>query len=70
MRYYNTVEVLPIVYQLVKAFRLKPDNKTPKKPEDDLFDSISASGLNDYLKNHMNDLSAKVFRTFNASTKL
>ena len=41
-----------------------------KKPEDDLFDRINASKLNDYLKEMMEDLSAKVFRTYNASITL
>jgi DNA topoisomerase I len=31
---------------------------------------INAGRLNDYLKNHMSDLSAKVFRTYNASITL
>ena len=35
-----------------------------------MFDSINASHLNDYLKQHMSDLSAKVFRTYNASITL
>jgi len=35
-----------------------------------LFDSINASKLNDHLKNLMDGLSAKVFRTYNASITL
>lgn len=70
MRYYNTVNVLPIVFTLIKRFKCKPGTHVPKAPEDDLFESINAGQLNDYLKNHMDDLSAKVFRTFNASNKL
>lgn len=31
---------------------------------------ISAGKLNDHLKTHMDDLSAKVFRTYNASITL
>lgn len=41
-----------------------------KGPEEDLFDRINASRLNDYLKEMMDDLSAKVFRTYNASITL
>lgn len=36
----------------------------------DLFDRIDASDLNIYLKNFMDDLTAKVFRTYNASNTL
>ena len=41
-----------------------------KNPDDDLFDLINAQKLNDYLKNLMDGLSAKVFRTYNASFTL
>jgi DNA topoisomerase-1 len=41
-----------------------------KDPKEDMFDQINASKLNDYLKLHMSDLSAKVFRTYNASVTL
>ena len=64
MRYQNTVEVDPLVHQNIRKF-LKGKNK-----EDDLFDRINASKLNDYLKEFMEDLSAKVFRTYNASITL
>lgn len=41
-----------------------------KKPEEDLFEKINASRLNEYLKEFMEGLSAKVFRTYNASITL
>jgi DNA topoisomerase-1 len=41
-----------------------------KKPTDDLFDKIDAQALNDYLKSLMDGLTAKVFRTYNASSTL
>lgn len=41
-----------------------------KNAGDDLFHLINASRLNDYLKERMEGLSAKVFRTYNASIKL
>jgi len=41
-----------------------------KDPKADLFDRVKASDLNEYLKNFMPDLSAKVFRTYNASKTL
>ena len=72
MRYHNTVEVPPLVYKLMKRFLMKPGpaGLVAKDPKEDLFDSIHASRLNDYLKVHMPDLSAKVFRTYNASITL
>lgn len=38
-----------------------------KKKKEQLFDRISSSNLNDYLDSFMKDLTAKVWRTFNAS---
>lgn len=64
IRYLNTVEVKPEVYKNLKIFQVG------KGPDDDLFDKINASRLNDYLKEMMEDLSAKVFRTYNASATL
>ena len=64
MRYLNTVEVEPVVYRLLEKFT------SGKQPGDDIFDSVNASKLNDHLKDSMDDLSAKVFRTFNASVTL
>jgi len=64
IRYENTVEVSPHVYNQLKKFA------HAKSPEDLLFDRINTSRLNDYLKSMMSDLSAKVFRTYNASNTL
>ena len=61
MRYLNTVKIEEIVYENLKKFT-KGKDKT-----DDLFDLINAQKLNDYLKGLMEGLSAKVFRTYNAS---
>lgn len=41
-----------------------------KKPQEELFDKIDAQSLNDYLKSMMEGLTAKVFRTYNASITL
>jgi DNA topoisomerase-1 len=41
-----------------------------KNSDSDLFDRINASRLNEYLKEQMDNLSAKVFRTYNASITL
>jgi len=40
---------------------------TNKNKKDDLFDLINANMINEYLNNFMNNLTAKVWRTFNAS---
>uniref|UniRef100_A0A7S3CR17 DNA topoisomerase I n=1 Tax=Strombidium rassoulzadegani TaxID=1082188 RepID=A0A7S3CR17_9SPIT len=72
MRYLNTVPVTPPVFKLLQRFKkvVKEGRLVDKGPKDDLFEQINASKLNDYLKQHMNDLSAKVFRTYNASVTL
>ena len=72
MRYYNQVDVPACVHKIMLNCMFKPKNgeRVRKDPKDDLFDQINAGRLNDYLKTHMKDLSAKVFRTFNASTVL
>jgi len=64
MRYVNTVTIVHPVWKSIEIF-LKN-----KKPTDDVFDKIDAQSLNDYLKSLMDGLTAKVFRTFNASSTL
>lgn len=64
MRYHNTVEVDTQAWENLKSFT------KGKKGPSDLFDRIQASDMNEYLKNFMEDLSAKVFRTYNASNTL
>jgi DNA topoisomerase-1 len=64
MRYVNTVKVLPEVWKNIKLFR------SGKNADDNLFDKIDAQALNDYLKSQMDGLTAKVFRTYNASSTL
>ena len=61
MRYLNTVKIDEKVYQNLNTF-IKG-----KEQSDELFDLIDAQKLNDYLKSLMDGLSAKVFRTYNAS---
>lgn len=41
-----------------------------KKPTDDLFDHLTTTNLNAHLKSQMQGLTAKVFRTYNASITL
>ena len=52
------------VFDNLKAFCAK------KKKSDEVFDSINPTLLNNHLKNFMEGLSAKVFRTYNASRTL
>ncbi|XP_033133180.1 DNA topoisomerase 1 alpha isoform X3 [Brassica rapa] len=64
IRYENTVEVEPPVYKAIGQF------KAGKSNSDDLFDEIDANKLNAHLKELMPGLTAKVFRTYNASITL
>ncbi len=61
VRYCRKVKVDEIVYNNIKSFI---NNKNKKA---DLFDKISSSSLNNYLNNMMEGLTAKVWRTYNAS---
>ena len=70
MRYFETIDfdeygdVGVLVYNNFVAFCKK------KSPSADVFDQLSPSTLNDHLKSLMPGLSAKVFRTYNASITL
>lgn len=64
IRYNNTIEIDPEVYTNLISFTQN------KEIDDELFDLIRSNDLNEYLKNLMDGLSAKVFRTFNASVGL
>ncbi|KAK7123267.1 hypothetical protein R3I93_021624 [Phoxinus phoxinus] len=64
IRYYNKVPVEKQVFKNLKLFIKHKD------PEDDLFDRITTVNLNKALNECMPGLTAKVFRTFNASTTL
>uniref|UniRef100_A0AAY4CYN0 DNA topoisomerase I n=1 Tax=Denticeps clupeoides TaxID=299321 RepID=A0AAY4CYN0_9TELE len=64
IRYYNKVPVEKRVYKNVQLFM---ENK---QPEDDLFDRLNTSILNKHLQELMDGLTAKVFRTYNASITL
>ncbi|CAK8570733.1 unnamed protein product [Lathyrus sativus] len=64
IKYENTVEVEPPVYNAILKFQ------KDKRPGDDLFDKLDTSILNAHLKELMPNLTAKVFRTFNASFTL
>ncbi|KAE9620210.1 hypothetical protein Lal_00019051 [Lupinus albus] len=64
IKYENTVEVELPVYNAILKFQKE------KSPGDDLFDMLDTSKLNAHLKELMPGLTAKVFRTFNASITL
>ena len=55
-RYHNSV---PVEKKVFKNLKLFVENK---KPEDDLFDLLNTSLLNQYLQQLMPGLTAKVFR--------
>lgn len=59
--YTNTVTVDAIVYENIKEF-IKDKNKS-----DQVFDKINSNDVNVYLQSFMKNLTAKVFRTYNAS---
>lgn len=64
IRYVNSVQVEKRVFKNLKLFM---ENK---QAEDDLFDRLNTSTLNKYLNSLMDGLTAKVFRTYNASITL
>ncbi|KAJ6625604.1 hypothetical protein B0H10DRAFT_2002165 [Mycena sp. CBHHK59/15] len=61
IRYYNRVPVEPQVFKNIRIF------KENKSDSDSLFDRVNTAGLNKHLQSEMKGLTAKVFRTFNAS---
>ncbi|KAI9790201.1 MAG: DNA topoisomerase 1 [Candelina submexicana] len=61
IRFYDEVEVDPQVFKNMKIF------KKDKEEGDEIFDRLNTAGLNKHLSNYMPGLSAKVFRTYNAS---
>lgn len=62
IRFYDEVKVDPQVFKNLKIFK-----RSPKKEGDEVFDRLTTSGLNKHLSNYMIGLTAKVFRTYNAS---
>jgi len=61
VRYVRTFTVTESVYNNLIEF------KRNKTKNDDIFDKIKTSDMNEYLKTFMEGLTAKVFRTYNAS---
>lgn len=90
IKYENTVEVVPPVYnailkfqkgeKIVTLFDILPmklrslsiyfSQLSDKSPGEPLFSKLDTSILNAHLKELMPNLTAKVFRTFNASFTL
>ena len=64
IRYYNRI---PVEKRVFKNLQLFMENK---QPGDDLFDRLNTAILNKHLHDLMEGLTAKVFRTFNASKTL
>uniref|UniRef100_UPI0037E72D7C DNA topoisomerase I, mitochondrial n=1 Tax=Semicossyphus pulcher TaxID=241346 RepID=UPI0037E72D7C len=64
IRYYNKV---PVIRKVFKNLNLFLENK---QPGDDLFDRLNTTMLNKHLSSLMPGLTAKVFRTYNASITL
>ncbi|KAI0974226.1 eukaryotic DNA topoisomerase I [Xylaria arbuscula] len=62
IRFYDEVTVDRQVFKNLRIFKL-----SPKKEGDDIFDRLTTSQLNKHLSNYMPGLTAKVFRTYNAS---
>ena len=61
VRYNRTITVEPDIYQNINSLIQN------KSPSDQLFDLINPNDINKYLQSFMKNLTAKVFRTFNAS---
>jgi DNA topoisomerase-1 len=61
VRYNRLIHVDEIIYTNIKLFM------EGKELDDQLFDLVSSGDINEYLKSCMKNLTAKVFRTYNAS---
>ncbi|KAF2459820.1 DNA topoisomerase I [Lineolata rhizophorae] len=62
IRFYEEVLVDERVFKNLKLFK-----KEPKTDGDEIFDRLTTSALNRHLNGYMPGLTAKVFRTYNAS---
>ena len=62
IRFEDEVTVDPQVFKNLKIFK-----RPPKHEGDEIFDRLTTTGLNKHLSNYMPGLTAKVFRTYNAS---
>ncbi|KAG8623242.1 hypothetical protein KVT40_008218 [Elsinoe batatas] len=62
IRFHEEFKVDHQVFKNLKIFK-----KAPKKDGDEIFDRLTTSSLNKHLSSYMEGLTAKVFRTYNAS---
>ena len=62
IRFYEEFKVDDQVFKNLRIFK-----KSPKKAGDEIFDRLTTSALNKHLGSYMQGLTAKVFRTYNAS---
>lgn len=62
IRFHEEIAVDLQVFKNIQIFK-----KPPKKDGDEIFDRLNTSGLNKHLHSYMEGLTAKVFRTYNAS---
>jgi DNA topoisomerase-1 len=62
IRYFQEVQVDAQVFKNLMIFK-----RAPKGPGDDIFDRLDPGILNRHLQNYMTGLTAKVFRTYNAT---
>lgn len=61
IRYRNTIKIDNDIYRNLQEFT------NTKNKYDNIFDRVSSNDINRYLQEFMKDLTAKVFRTYNAS---
>ena len=61
VRYVNTIKVDDIIYKNLKK------NLVSKNKNDQIFNLITPSNVNEYLQSFLKGLTAKTFRTYNAS---
>ena len=62
IRFHDEVKVDVQVFKNLKIFK-----KEPKVEGDEIFDRLTTTSLNKHLSSYMTGLTAKVFRTYNAS---
>jgi DNA topoisomerase-1 len=65
IRFHDEFTVEKQVFKNLKIFK-----KSPKSEGDDIFDRLTTTQLNKHLKSYMDGLTAKVFRTYNASVTM
>ena len=67
IRYQNESKIAKPVYQKLKQLINTKDTKDTRDTKEELFSDITPLDINKYLQTFMKKLTAKVFRTYNAS---